>query len=109
MRCARCGSGRLFHHWVTMVEDCPRCGLHFERSEGYWLGAVAINMTITIGLFLVVFVGGMALSWPDVPWDGLLVAVVAVTLVAPIVFHPVARTIWVALERQVRSRSELYA
>ena len=33
-RCARCGSGHLFRHYFTMVDDCPRCGLHFEREHG---------------------------------------------------------------------------
>lgn len=107
-RCPRCGSGRLFRHWVTMVDDCPRCGLHFERSDGYWLGAVTINLAVTMGLFLITFVGGLILTWPDVPWNGLLVAVIAVTVVTPVFVHPIARTTWVALERQFRSRSEPY-
>ena len=45
-RCARCGSGHLFKRWFTMVDDCPRCGLHFEREQGYWAGALAINIGI---------------------------------------------------------------
>ncbi len=107
-RCPRCGSGKLFRRWFLMVDDCPRCGLHFERSQGYWLGAITINMAATIAAFLVTFVGGMALTWPDVPWDALLVAVIAVAVVIPILIHPIARTTWVALERQFRSRSEPY-
>ena len=33
-RCPRCGSGHLFRRYFTMVDDCPRCGLHFEREQG---------------------------------------------------------------------------
>jgi uncharacterized protein (DUF983 family) len=88
-----------------MVDDCPRCGLHFERTEGYWLGAMLINLSVTMGVFLVVFVGGIVLMWPDVPWNALLVTVVLVNLLLPIAFHPIARTSWVAIERHVRLRS----
>jgi hypothetical protein len=91
-----------------MVDNCPRCGLHFERTQGYWLGSMAINLAVTMGIFLLVFVGGMVLTWPDVPWTGLLIVVVSVNLLVPIFFHPIARTLWVAIERHLRSRSEAY-
>ncbi len=32
-----------------MTGECPRCGLKFEREEGYWLGAIIINtLNITV-------------------------------------------------------------
>lgn len=108
-RCPRCGSGHLFRYWVSMVDDCPRCGMHFERSQGYWLGSMLINLAVTMGIWLVTFVGLMVATWPDVPWGWVMAVVVAVTVVVPVAFHPIARTIWVALERHVRARSEPYA
>lgn len=53
---------------------------------------------ITFGLFLLVLVGGMVLTWPDVPWNLLLVVTIAANLVVPILLYPRAKTIWVALE-----------
>ena len=95
-RCPRCGSGGLFRRWVTMVDTCPRCGLTYEHEEGYWTGAMMINLAVTMGVFLVVFVGYMVLAWPDVPWTGVLIAVIAANVVTPIVFYPVSKTLWVA-------------
>lgn len=92
-----------------MAEDCPRCGMHFERSDGYWLGSMMINMAITIGVFLVTFVGGMLLTWPDVPWTGLTIGLVVLMVFLPWFFNPIARALWVAVERHARSRSEPYA
>ena len=51
-RCPRCGSGHLFRRWFTIVERCPRCGLRFEREEGYWAGALAINIGIAAAVFI---------------------------------------------------------
>ena len=55
-RCARCGSGGLFRRWFTMAERCPRCDLQFEREEGYWTGAMMINLAVTEAVFLATFV-----------------------------------------------------
>jgi len=92
-----------------MVDDCPRCGMHFERSPGYWLGSVVINLGVTMAIFIAAFVGGMLLTWPNVPWGLLTVVLVVLMIIVPFVFNPVARTLWVALERHVRSQSEPYA
>ncbi len=104
--CPRCGSGHLFRHWTAIVDDCPRCGLHFERTEGYWTGSMALNLVVTEGLFLVVFVAMIVLTWPDVPWATVLVAGVLVSFVTPIIFHPVSRTLWVAAERHYTRGSD---
>jgi len=85
-----------------MAQLCPQCGLRFEREEGYWTGAVAINLIATEGLFIVLLVLGIVATWPDVPWTTLLVGLVAVNIVMPIVFQPFSRTLWVAIERSAR-------
>ena len=63
------------------------------------MGSMVINLGVTQIMFLIVFIGGMVLTWPDVPWTGLLIAVVAVAIVVPIVIHPISRMLWVAGER----------
>lgn len=87
-----------------MRPDCPRCGLHFEREQGYWLGAMTLNFAVTEAMFVVVLVATMAITWPDVPWGTLLIAVLATNVIVPLVFYPISKTIWVGLERGVRSR-----
>lgn len=79
-----------------MAPNCPHCDLGFEHEEGYWTGAMLVNLVVTLAVFLVVFVGYMVLTWPDVPWAGLLVVVIAANVVTPIVFYPYSKTLWVA-------------
>jgi Protein of unknown function (DUF983) len=81
-----------------MSETCAACGLRFEREEGYWVGAVVINTTVTFGSFLLVFVGGMVVTWPDVPWEWLMGLSIGVCLVLPIAFYPQSKMVWSALE-----------
>jgi uncharacterized protein (DUF983 family) len=96
-RCPRCGT-RAFDSWFGMYPTCPGCGIEFEREEGYWVGAVTINTTVTFLCFVGLFVGLTLASWPDVNWTLVMVITVGVNLVLPIVFYPISKTLWSALE-----------
>jgi uncharacterized protein (DUF983 family) len=104
-RCPVCGSGNLFDGWFKMKERCPRCGYRFEREEGFFLGAIVVNLAVAEGLMAVLCIIPViylsatrpeASLWPVIV-GGLLAAVVA-----PFVFFPFSRTTWVALELMLR-------
>jgi uncharacterized protein (DUF983 family) len=107
-RCARCGSGNLFHHWTTMLPDCPRCGLHFERESGYWAGALAINFLCTGGLIFVAFGVVLAATLPDVNVVLTLSILGPIAIFGPIVWYPFSKTLWVAVDRAVLQRLDPY-
>lgn len=98
-QCPRCGAGDLFPNLFTIHDPCPRCGLIFEREEGYWLGAMIVAFAVIEGLFGLSFVATMVVTWPDVPWTALLIVGLLVTATMPIVISPWTRTIWMALDR----------
>lgn len=101
-RCPRCGGGDLFPKFLTMVDDCPGCGLHFERDAGYWIGAMIIATAFALAAFLAVFAAGIALMWPEVRWNLIIVATIAATGIVPVFGYPTSRTVWVALDLSVR-------
>jgi uncharacterized protein (DUF983 family) len=98
-RCARCGSGHLFRNYFAMVADCPGCALHFEREQGYWAGALAINIIVTGGLFAVVFAALLIATIPEVPVAPLLAILVPIVVLVPIIYYPFSKTVWVAVDR----------
>ena len=87
-----------------MVEDCPSCGLHFERESGYFAGALAINIIAVGGLFAIVFVALLVATVPDVPVAELLIVLVPIAGFGPIVFYPFSKTLWVAVDRAFLQR-----
>jgi uncharacterized protein (DUF983 family) len=103
-RCPRCGAGHLFRRWFTLVPECPRCGLHFEREEGYWTGALAINIAVAGLVFLLVFVPWVALTVPDVPVAAILAVLVPLMIVVPVVAYPWSKTIWMAVDHAFLQR-----
>ena len=98
-QCPRCGAGDLFDGLFDIRDPCPRCGLVFEREEGYWLGAMIIAFAVIEGVFGLSFIATMLVTWPDVPWTALLVVGLAATAVLPFIFSPWTRTIWMAVDR----------
>ena len=97
-RCPRCGGKRIFANWAALEEYCPTCGFKFEREPGYWAGALIVNMAAALFVFLVTLVGGIALTWPDPPWNVLSGVTIGVMLVVPIAFYPWSKSIWMAIE-----------
>ena len=97
-RCPRCGQGGLFRGWFRLVESCPRCGLRFEREEGAFLGAMALNYGVAGVIFMAVLIGWMILDWPDIQVVPLLLTCIAVITAVVILFWPFSKTLWAAVE-----------
>lgn len=81
-----------------MRESCPACGFVFEREPGYWVGAMIVNTILSFGSLLLVFVGGWVAFWPDVPWTALLIATVTVAGLTPLLYYPMSKSLWSAIE-----------
>lgn len=97
-RCPRCGGGRLFTTWLTMKPHCPRCGMRFEREEGFFLGAFVVNfgvMLITMAAFIAISV---AVTLPDPDPVKLALGGIAVGVIVPVFFYPMSRTFWSAID-----------
>ena len=97
-RCPRCGHDDIFTSYFGLRHHCPRCGFLFEREEGYWVGAMIVNIAVTEGAFAAVFLGGMLVTWPDVPWTPLLIAGLVLNGLLPILFYPLSKTIWLGID-----------
>jgi uncharacterized protein (DUF983 family) len=54
-RCPRCRRGRVFRSLWKMNENCPVCGLDFDRGDpGYFTGAMYVSYAIAIPLLAIV-------------------------------------------------------
>ena len=94
-RCPRCGESKIFRRWFTMVPHCPRCGLLFEREEGYWTGAMYVSYMLSLGLMSGIFIVLFVLSsrtFFAVQMMLLLTAAIAIPFV-PLLFR-YSRVMW---------------
>lgn len=97
-QCPNCGSRGIFRGWFTMRDCCPRCGLRFEREEGFFLGAYVINFGLVLFLLAVWIFLGVVLTQPDPPLTGLIVGGAAMCAAVAVAFYPSSKTVWCAID-----------
>jgi len=96
LACPVCGEGRLFRGWFKMYERCPVCGFYYEREEGYFTGAMAINLVIS-ELLLAALAIPLALQ----PWMSLMLLVVigaTLAILFPILFYRHSKGLWMSID-----------
>jgi uncharacterized protein (DUF983 family) len=99
LRCPNCGGGPIFRRWLLMQERCPVCRMRLERGEeGYQVGAYMFNIVAAELIFAAIFVGVLASTWPDPPWDRLLYGGVILMVLVPFVTYPFSKTIFLAFD-----------
>jgi uncharacterized protein (DUF983 family) len=97
LRCPLCGQGKLFRGWLAMNENCPHCGVKFEREPGFFLGSIYINYGLTALIVAIAYplllFGGIVRETP------LLIAAVAFTVLFPLLLFPWARSLWLGFDQ----------
>ena len=102
MKCAVCGQGKLFRRWFIMAERCPRCDLKFERIEGHWLGALAVNTMVNAGVMFVALIVTLIVAYPEFPILPMLLVLLPFPILGPMLLFPVTRTFWMAMDLILR-------
>jgi len=99
LRCPNCGGASALRSWFALREQCPACGLRFDRGEeGYHLGAVLFNLIAAEIFFVVGLVLVVVFTWPHTPWNAIFWGGIALMILLPIVFLPFSRTMWLAFD-----------
>jgi len=99
LRCPNCGRSGLFTSWFRMRERCPVCGLKAERGdEGYQVGSYMFNIIAAELLFAALFIGTIVLTWPTPPWTLLEYGGIGLMILAPFVFFPFSKTLFLAFD-----------
>ncbi len=98
--CPVCGGASIFQSPFRVRRGCPACGALFQREEGFFVGAIMINVVTTeaavmaaAGLWLLSSAGG----------DGgaMLTLLFAVALLFPVAFYHHAWSLWLAADHLV--------
>jgi len=98
-RCPNCGGGPIFDSWLRMRSRCPKCGLRLERGEqGYQVGSYMFNIIAAELIWAAAFLGILVATWPSPPWDALLYGGVAMMAIAPFLFYPFSKTLFLAFD-----------
>lgn len=99
LRCPYCGQGKLFRKGFTMYEKCPVCGWRFEREEGYWTGAIALNLVVTELLITLIGIPlAIAFALSGAPITLLLLIGLPLPIFLPFLFFRHAKSLWMTID-----------
>jgi hypothetical protein len=86
---------------------CPGCGLPLERGEeGYQVGSYMFNVIASELLFAAIFFMVLMLTWPSPPWTLLQYGGMALMVLAPLLFYPFTKTLFLAFDLVFRPPTE---
>jgi hypothetical protein len=82
-----------------MKAVCPACQLILDRGENdYFLGGYTVNFIVAELLIVLGGAIGIVLTWPNVPWSLITWTLVLLMIIAPLVFYPFAKSLWLAVD-----------
>jgi uncharacterized protein (DUF983 family) len=93
LRCPACGERSVFQSPFRVRTHCPVCGTVFQREEGFFVGAIMLNVVTTEAVVMAA-AGLCLLLLPDDA--ALLPLVFAVALLFPIAFYHHSWSLWLA-------------
>lgn len=101
-RCPLCGDPAVFTSWFNQRERCPTCNYPTTRVADQWIGALGMNTIVSFGTLLAAIAVGFAVTYPDPPVATLLVVAVSVAVAVPVLFFPVSKSLWSAIDMAMR-------
>jgi uncharacterized protein (DUF983 family) len=98
-RCSGCREGRVFHSTWQMNEECPVCGLDFDRGEpGYFTGAMYVSYALVIPVIaLLTLIEHLIV--PDWSLFRLVLLATLVCLPSTPLIWQYSRVIWIYFDR----------
>lgn len=96
LRCPACGLAPVFQAPFRRKSHCSSCGVTFEREEGYFVGAVAINLVVTeIVILAAHFILLLTVGYNE---QLTLTVVLPLALLFPLVFYHFSWSAWLAFD-----------
>lgn len=94
LSCPACGGRSVFQSPFRVRPFCPACGAIFQREEGFFVGAIMLNVVITEAVVMVA-AGALLLLLPALE-EALLPFLFAVALLFPVAFYHHSWSLWLA-------------
>ncbi|HEV2704565.1 MAG TPA: DUF983 domain-containing protein [Pyrinomonadaceae bacterium] len=101
LRCPVCGGASIVERPFHVRHHCPACRALFKREEGFFVGAIAINLVTTEAVILLVYLA--SLPFVETHFQMLLNVMLVLALVFPIVFYHHSWSLWLGFDHVVET------
>lgn len=99
LRCPDCGQSGIYQSLLQVKHHCTNCGLVFQREQGYFTGALYINIAAAEFAVLVTFLICLLIGVENA--DRLFTYVLIAGVATPAVFFFHSRSLWLAIDHLI--------
>lgn len=101
LRCPACGKGRTARAPFRVADRCSECGTIFKREEGFFVGAILINVVTTEAVILLIYL--LTLPFVNFGSDTAIPLLLLVAILFPLIFYHHSWSIWLTFDHLVES------
>jgi uncharacterized protein (DUF983 family) len=101
LRCPACGRSSIVERAFQIKHHCPACRSLFKREEGFFVGAIVVNVLATEFVVLATYFAGLSLA--STHFDLLLGILFAVALAFPVAFYHHSWSVWLSADYLIES------
>lgn len=99
LRCPACGRASIVARPFQIKDSCAACGVLFKREEGFFVGAVAINLVTTEAVIIAMCVGGAFVV--GFAFESMLWPLLTTAFVFPLAFYHHSWSAWLTFDHLV--------
>ncbi len=99
--CPACGLSSIVQRPFHIKDECPTCGVSFKREEGFFVGAISINVMATEFIILVIYLISLLIF--NTNFQHVLTAMLIMSLIFPVAFYHHSWSIWLSFDHLVES------
>ena len=99
LRCPVCGQSSIVRAPFHIRHQCPSCRALFKREDGFFVGAIAVNVVTTEAVILLVYVASM--PFIGTRFDLVLTALLLIALLFPVAYYHHSWSVWLAFDHLI--------
>ena len=101
LRCPACGQSSIVQRPFKIKDQCPECGSHFKREEGFFVGAISINVVMTEVFILLLYL--ISMPFIGTYYQTVLTTLFIVALIFPVAFYHHSWSLWLCFDHLVET------
>jgi uncharacterized protein (DUF983 family) len=101
LRCPACGQSSIVQSPFKIKDQCPVCSSHFKREEGFFVGAISINVVTTELVILALYLACLPVIASH--YQMVLGVLFTVALLFPIAFYHHSWSLWLGFDHLVET------
>ncbi|HEX8143139.1 MAG TPA: hypothetical protein VF553_11130 [Pyrinomonadaceae bacterium] len=99
--CPACGQSSIVQRPFKIKDQCPFCRSHFKREDGFFVGAISINVVTTEVVILALYL--ISMPFIGAYYQAVLSTLFAVAVLFPLAFYHHSWSLWLSLDHLVET------